>query len=272
MHASTPSSRLAFPGLADQADDASGRTAEPTVAPTRPRAPDGGRTPRAQRARALAVVVLLADKDLRSELRARSFLQAAVSFAVTVVLVFSFALGPQRAQLTVVTPGLLWVAAAFAAVFAIGRSFAAERDAGTLEGLLLYPVAREALFIGKALANLVTLLALVAGALLLMFLLYGLPAPAHPPALAAVVVLGSLGLATAGTFYGALSAQLAVREAFLPILVLPVVIPLVVAASRATADALTGGAGGAPWLSLLVAFDAVLLAVATALFRHVVEG
>lgn len=220
----------------------------------------------------LAAVGLVAGKDLRSEVRARSFLQAAVSFAATAVLVFSFALGPQQAQLTVVAPGLLWVTAAFAAVFALGRSFAAERDAGTLESLLLYPVPREALFLGKALANLAMLLPLAAGALLLMLLLYGMPAPADPARLAAVLALGSVGLAATGTFYGALSAQLAVREAFLPILVLPVVIPLILACSRATAAALTGIGQGVPWLGLLVAFDAVVLAAATVLFRHVVEG
>jgi heme exporter protein B len=216
--------------------------------------------------------VLVVDKDLRSELRARSFLQAALSFAATAVLVFSFALGPERAQLRLVAPGLLWVAASFAAVFALGRSFAAERDAGTLEGLLLFPVPREALFLGKTLANLAMLLPLTAAALLLMFLLYGLPAPVSPLPLIAVLVLGSAGLSTAGTFYGALSAQLSVREAFLPILVLPVVVPLIVTASRATAAALTGIGPGVPWVSLLAAFDAVLLAATAALFRHVVES
>lgn len=216
-------------------------------------------------------MLLLAAKDLRSELRARSFLQAALFFAATAVLVFSFALGPDRPQLTAISPGLLWVAASFAAVFALGRSFAAERDAGTLEDLLRLPVPREALFLGKVLASVAVLVPLTAAALALMVVLYGLPAPAHPATLAAVLVLGSVGLAAAGTFYGALSAQLSTREAFLPIFVLPVVIPLVIAASRATAFALFAEGGDAPWLGLLVAFDAVLLASTTALFRYVVE-
>lgn len=214
----------------------------------------------------------VAEKDLLTELRTRSFAQAALFFAVAAVLVFSFALGPERPQLRLVAPGLLWVTAAFAAVFALGRAFAAERDAGTLDALLLLPVAREALFLGKLLANLAVVLVLTALSLALMFLLYGLPAPADPLRLTAVVVLGSLGLSTAGTFYGALSVQLAVREAFLPMLVLPLVVPLVIAGSRATALALGGGGAGQPWLGLLAVFDAVLLTSATVLFRYVVEG
>lgn len=217
-------------------------------------------------------VVLVAEKDLRSELRARSFLQAALFFALSAVLVFSFALGPDRPQLVTVAPGLLWIAASFAAVFALGRSFAAERDGDTLDLLLGLPVAREAIFLGKLLANLAGVLALTALSLALMFVLYGLPAPADGGRLAAAVVLGSLGLSAAGTFYGALSVRLSVREAFLPMLVLPLVIPLVIAASRATAVALSGGQGGAPWTGLLAVFDGVLVAAATALFRYLVEG
>lgn len=213
----------------------------------------------------------LAEKDILVELRTRSFAQAAVFFAVAVVLVFSFALGPERPQLRLVAPGLLWVAATFAAVFALGRAFAAERDAGTLDTLLLFPVSREALFLGKLLANVAVVLVLAVLSLGLMFLLYGLPVPADPLRLLAAVALGSLGLSTAGTFYGALSVRLKVREAFLPMLVLPLVVPLVIAASRATALALDGGAGQS-WLSLLLVFDAVVLAATTVLFRYVVES
>jgi heme exporter protein B len=230
-----------------------------------------GRTPAGGGLRRAALTILhVAEKDVRTELRARSFTQAALLFAVAAVLVFSFALGPERPRLQDVAPGLLWVAASFAAVFALGRSFAAERDDDTLETLLAFPVPREALFLGKLLANLAAVLALTSVALGLMFLLYGLPTPSDLPRLAAAVLLGSLGLSTAGTFYGALSARLAVREAFLPMLVLPIVVPLVIAASRATALALQGGSGE-PWLGVLVAFDAVLLATATVLFPYLVE-
>jgi heme exporter protein B len=220
--------------------------------------------------RAALTILLVAEKDVRSELRARSFAQAALLFAVVAVLVFSFALGPDRPRLQDVAPGLLWIAASFAAVFALGRSFAAERDGDTLETLLVLPVPREALFLGKLLANLAAVLALTSVALGLMFLLYGLPAPSDTARLAAAVPLGALGLATAGTFYGALSVRLAVREAFLPMLMLPIIVPLVIAASRATALALEGGSGE-PWLGLLVAFDAVLLTTATVLFRYLAE-
>lgn len=227
--------------------------------------------PAGARPRPLTAIVRVAEKDLRTDLRARNSLQAALFFAVAAVLLFSFALGPERPQLGAAAPGLVWIGSAFAAVFALGRSFAAERDAGTLETLLLFPVAREALFLGKLLANAAAVLVLTLVALGFMFVLYALPAPADPARLAAALVLGVLGLAAAGVFYGALSVRLAVREAFLPVLVLPLVLPLVIAASRGTAEALAGGPPG-PWLGLLLVFDAVVVTAATLLFRYLVES
>jgi heme exporter protein B len=217
----------------------------------------------------LRSALILAARDLRSEARTRTVLQGVLVYAALAALLFSFALGPDTETLRRFAPGLLWLALALASLLAMSRSFASEREAGTLETLLLYPVAREALFLGKLLATFALLLAVALLALGLMAALYTLRWPERPALLAAAILLGTLGLALAGTFYGAVSAQLRAREALLPLLLLPVLVPLVIAATEATDAAFTGaGAGG---LQVLAAFDAVVAATALAVFPALFE-
>lgn len=217
----------------------------------------------------LRSALILAGKDLQSEARTRTVLQGVVFYAALAALLFSFALGPDMETLRRFSPGLLWLTLALASLLAVSRSFASEREAGTLETLLLYPVAREALFLGKLLATFALLLPVAVLALGLMAVLYTLPWPERPALLAAAILLGSLGLALAGTFYGAVSAQLRAREALLPLLLLPVLVPLVIAATEATDAAFAGG--GAGWLQVLATFDAVVFATALAVFPAVFE-
>lgn len=214
--------------------------------------------------------LLLARKELRTEARSRSAAQAVALFAGLVVLLFSFALGSDSETLRRFAPGLLWLAVALASLLAVGRTFASEQQAGTLEPLLLYPVPREALFLGKALATFVLVLAVAAGALGLMFVLYALPAPTGLGALLGALVAAPLGLALAGTFYGALSANLSAREALVPMLMLPVLVPVLIAATQLTTAAFQGG-DALRWLVLLAAFDVALAIVALAVFPYVVE-
>jgi heme exporter protein B len=217
----------------------------------------------------LRSALVLAARDLRSEARTRTVLQGVLVYATLAALLFSFALGPDTETLRRFAPGLLWLALALASLLAVSRSFASEREAGTLETLLLYPVAREALFLGKLLATFALLLAVALLALGLMAALYTLRWPERPALLAAAILLGTLGLALAGTFYGAVSAQLRAREALLPLLLLPVLVPLVIAATEATDAAFTGA--GAGWLQVLAAFDAVVAATALAVFPALFE-
>ena len=217
----------------------------------------------------LRATLLVAANDVRSEARTRTVLQGVPFYAALATLLFSFALGPDTETLRQFAPGLLWLVLALASLLAVSRTFASEREAGTLETLLLYPVAREALFLGKLLATFALLLAVAVLALALMAALYTLPWPESPALLAAALLLGSLGLALAGTFYGAVSAQLRAREALLPLLLLPVLVPLVIAATEATDAAFVGG--GASWLQVRGVFDAVVLAAALAVFPFLVE-
>lgn len=214
--------------------------------------------------------LLVAAKDVRAEARTRSVLQGVAFYAALAVLLFSFALGPDSETLRRFAPGLLWLAVALASLLAVGRSFASEREIGTLEALLLYPVPREALFLGKLLASFLLLLVVAGAALALMAALFTLPEPSALWLLAAALPLGAFGLAVAGTFYGAVSAQLRAREALVPMLLLPVLVPLVIAATQVTEAAFSGG-DGARWLQLLAAFDAVLVVLATAVVPYLFE-
>ncbi len=218
----------------------------------------------------IRATLLVAAKDLRSEARTRSVLQGVAFYAALAALLFSFALGPDTETLRRFAPGLLWLALVLASLLAVGRSFASEREAGTLETLLLYPVAREALFVGKLLATLAVLLVVAVLTVALMTALYTLPWPDDLPLLAAAVVLGSFGLALAGTFYGAVSSQLRAREALVPMLLLPVLVPLLIAATEVTDAAFAGGDGWA-WLQVLAVFDLVSFAAAVAVFPYLFD-
>jgi heme exporter protein B len=213
----------------------------------------------------LRTALLVAANDLRSEARTRTVVQGVAFYAALAALLFSFALGPDTETLRRFAPGLLWLALTLASLLAVGRSFASEREAGTLETLFLYPVAREGLFLGKLLSTFAVLLFVAVLALALMAALYSLPWPDGFALLAAAVVLGTLGLALAGTFYGAVTAQLRAREALVPMLLLPVLVPLLIAATEVTDAAFVGGAG-ASWLQVLLAFDLVSFAAAIAVF------
>lgn len=219
----------------------------------------------------LRPLLLIAAKDLRAESRSRTVVQGVVFYAVLAVLLFSFAIGPDEVTLRRFAPGLLWLAVSLASLLALARPFAAERDQGTLEALLLFPVAREVLFLGKLAASFVLMLAVASIATVLMLVLYGLPAPRSAAPLAAGLLLGALGLAIFGTFYGALGAQLQAREALIPMLLLPGLVPLLISATQVTAASLSGGAAGR-WLMLLAAFDAVSLVLSMVVFPYLIDA
>ena len=219
---------------------------------------------------AVRASAIVASRDLRAEFRTRSAVHGLSSYTAVAVLLFSFALGPDSETLRRFAPGLLWLALSLSSLLLAARAFAAEHEQGTLEALLLYPVPREALLLGKVVASFVLLLGVGAGTLTLMLFLYTLPAPVEPLLLVFGLVFGSLGMAAAGTFYGAVSARLRAREALIPMLVLPVLVPLLIAATQVFTAAFTGDPGSR-WLLLLVAFDVLVVVLPAAVFPFVVE-
>jgi heme exporter protein B len=202
----------------------------------------------------LADALLVAGKDLRIELRSRVGANQVLPFAFVVLVLFAFALDPDRGVLQTASPGLFWVAVLLTSLLAIQRSFALEASDGARDGLRLSGMDPAGIFLGKALAVAAQLLALEVLLLLGVALLYG--TALHGFALLiGTCLLATAGLAGAGTVYGVMAAGLRVRETLLPLLVLPVLAPVLLAATRSFELALAGTPGEATgWLGLLGCF------------------
>jgi heme exporter protein B len=221
--------------------------------------------------RLLRHAAAIAAKDVRVEIRAKHALATLLPFAATLLVSFGFAFGPGRDVLDRTAPGLLWMAVLFAAVMAARRAYQTESEDGALEGLLLAPVDKAAVFLGKAAAVAVQLVALVACALLLVVVLFDLTVRG-PLVLVAAFALGALGLAAVGGLFGVVAEAARTREAIFPTLVLPLVTPVLVAGVRATDLAATGRASEAlAWLGLLVAFDVVFVSLGVLVFGFLME-
>lgn len=210
-------------------------------------------------------------KDLAAELRSRELLGAMLVFALLVILIFNFALELDVRTRATVTSGVLWVTFAFAGTLGLNRSMAVEKDRGCLDGLLLAPVDRSAIYFGKVTANLAFMLIVEAVVLPVYSVLYNVNL--FVPGLLGVILLGSLGYVGVGTLLASMSVQARTRDVLLPILLFPVVLPVLVAAVKASQAFLQGleAAEIVPWVNLLLVYDVVFLAVAWMVFDFVVE-
>ena len=211
-------------------------------------------------------------KDVTAELHTREIVNAMLVFALLATLIFSFALDLQGAAARAATPGVFWVTVAFAGTLGLSRSMAREvRDRG-MEGVLLAPVDRSAIFIGKAVGNLF-LMAVVEAILMPLFVLL-FDVSLLRPAVVGIVLLGTVGYAAAGTLLAAVAVNTRAREVLLPVLLLPLTVPLLLAVVRSTGTLVTGGGWGdvVGWVRLIVAYDVILVSVSTLLFEAVVEG
>jgi heme exporter protein CcmB len=216
--------------------------------------------------------VLVAGKDLRIEARSRVAMSQVAPFGLVALVMFAFALGPDRTVMAKGAPGLFWVAVLFCTVLAVQRSVSVESADGARDGLRLSGIDPAGLFLGKAAAVGAQLLVLEVVLGIGVLLLYG--ARIEVPWLIAVsCLLGTAGLAATGTLYGALSAGLRVRETLLPFLLLPIAAPVLLAGTRIWQSALAGGvpSQGAPWLRLLVVFDAIYLALGVVIYGPILE-
>ncbi len=215
-------------------------------------------------------VLTVVRKDLLVETRARDLLNVMLTFAVLSLVIFNLALDLRGPVVREVGPGLLWLTIAFAAILGMGRTFVREHERGTLTGLLIAPMDRGVLFVGKLLANLIFLFVMEAVTLPMFAVLFGLPV--LQPAVLLITALGTLGFATLGTLFSAMAAQSRAREALLPLLLLPTTVPVLIGSVQATSHVLDDTVGGPPWIGLLLAFDVIFLTLAFLLFEHVVDG
>ena len=210
-------------------------------------------------------------KDLRAEIRSREMINSMVLFTFMTVMVFSLALELDKEARQTTVAGVLWVAIVYAGIVGLGRSLAAEKDRGSLDALLLAPIDRSALFFGKMIGNL--LFVLVIGFILLVVLTVLFNITLVKPLLVLVVVLGSVGFTASGTLLSSMSVHARAREALLPIILMPVVLPVLISAVRASTAILEGlpRDDWMPWIQLLAVADVIFLAAGYGLFDYVVE-
>ncbi len=210
-------------------------------------------------------------KDLAAELRSRELLSSMLVFALLVILIFNFALELDAKTRASVTSGVLWVTFAFAGTLGLNRSMATEKDRGCLDGLLLTPVDRSAIYFGKAIGNLIFMFIVELIVLPVYSILY--TTSLFQPGLLLVILLGSIGYIAVGTLLSAMAVQSRTRDVLLPILLFPLAIPVLVAAVKASGGFLDGTAMAdiRPWLNLLIAYDVIFVAVSFMVFDYIVE-
>ncbi|MBI4285539.1 MAG: heme exporter protein CcmB [Chloroflexi bacterium] len=216
-------------------------------------------------------VIAITRKDALSELRTKEIISAVLVFALLVILIFNFAFGARPEAVDLVASGMLWVTFAFAGVLSLNRAFIVEKEDNCLDGLLICPMSREVIYVGKVLASLLFMLIVEAIALPVFALLFNLPVLTAQ--LIGITVLVTIGFVAVGTLFSALAVNTKAREMVLPILFLPIVIPLIVAAVKASELALAGKSWGElyPWLPIIISFDVIFLVVAYLIFAFIVE-
>jgi len=214
-------------------------------------------------------------KDLRSELRTKEAVNASLSFALVILILFSFAFDPTSETTREIAGGLLWLVFAFAGVLVLNRSFARELPNDCLEALISSPVPGAALFLGKALANYVLLLAIEVVCLPVFGVFYNVTWYSQPAQLALVLVLATWGVTVVGTVFSALTVNLRLREVMLPMLVYPVLLPCLMAAMQLTTTLVSGDpivGDQLAWLRLIVGFDIIFTSLAVLLIDTVLIG
>ena len=214
-------------------------------------------------------VLAIASKDLRIEFRSRELISVMALFALLSVLVFSFSLELDREAQAEAVSGVLWVTLIFASLLGLNRSLAQEYDQGNLDALLLAPVSRSAIFVGKLLGN-ALFTAIVAIVLLpLMTVLYSVNM--LDARVIATTAVGIFGFCTIGTLLATMTVQTRAREALLPIALLPVALPFLLTAVRATNGILGDSPSWQVWLQLLAGITLIYLALCLLLFPYVAE-
>jgi heme exporter protein B len=228
-------------------------------------------TPAARLRHYLRSVGALLWKDLAAEMRSKELISSMLVFALLVILIFNFALDLDRSARENVAAGVLWVTTAFTGTLGLNRSLAQEKDRGSLDGLLLAPVDRSALYFGKALGNLLFILLIQVIMLPVFTVLFNVNMV--QPLLLLIVLLGSIGYSAVGTLLASLTVHSRSRDVMLPILLFPVAVPLLVAAVRASGGVLSAASWDqiGPWINLLLVYDVIFVAVAFMLFEYVVE-
>ncbi len=221
--------------------------------------------------RAFAKIIAIFWKDMLTELRTREIIVSVLVFALLVLVIFSFAFGAEAEVTESIAPGILWVALTFGGIIGLNRTFALEKENSRLEGLMLCPVDHAVIYWGKLAGSFTFMLAVAIVVTPIFLTLFNLPV--FIPELVLIIVLALTGFAAVGTLFSALAVNTRARDIMLPILFLPVVVPVIIAAVKATGLALTGNHWGDMliWLQIIIVFDIIYLVAATLVFEFVIE-
>lgn len=221
----------------------------------------------------LRVALAVAAKDIRVERRSKTALVAAIAFAALVLVIFNFARDAAVLSREALAPSVLWITFSFSAVIALNRSFALERENSALDGLLLAPVSRSALFLGKYLANLAFVFTVEAVALPLFGLFFGVDLREALGGIVGTAILATLGFVAVGTLFAAMTVRTRFAELMLPLLVLPFLLPPVIGAVQVTARLLAGRPLSeiAGWLRILGCYDLVFVTMCLLLFPPLMD-
>ncbi|MCU1273284.1 MAG: cytochrome c-type biosis protein CcmB [Bryobacterales bacterium] len=225
--------------------------------------------------RFLSQVMTITAKDLRAEMRTKEAINASFSFALVILLILSFAFDPTEETTREISGGLLWIVFIFAGTLILNRSFARELPNDCLDALIAAPIPGAALFLGKALANFVLILAVEFVALPVFGIFYNVRWARQFWPLLLVLVLGTWGLTTIGTVFSALTVNIRLREVMLPLLVYPVMIPMLLGAMRLSALLVAGetiAGDELVWFRLLIGFDVIFTALSLMLMDTVLLG
>lgn len=235
-------------------------------------APSARESPLLDAATFLRKALTITAKDLRVEMRTRELLSSMFVFALIVSVIFNYTLDLKPTQAHDVAAGLLWIVFAFAGVLGLNRIFVSESDLGTLQALLVAPLDRAALFLGKWLSTVIFILVTQLINVPLFALFANLPFGNLLP-LAPVFVLGTIGFAAVGTLFSAIAANTRMREVMLPILLLPLTMPVLLAAIELSGTALAGQSfdGVRHWISLLIAYDVIFMVVGLLVFEAITQ-
>lgn len=221
----------------------------------------------------LRVALAVAAKDIRVEVRSRTALVSAMAFAALVLVIFNFARDAAVVSREALAPSVLWITFSFSGVIALNRSFALERENAALDALLLAPVSRSALYLGKYLANLVFVFAVEAVALPLFVLFFGVDLSGVLGGIVVTAILATAGFVAVGTVLTAMTVRTRFAELMLPLLLLPFLLPPVIGAVQVTARLLAGRPVSeiAGWLRILGFYDLVFVTLCLLLFPSLMD-
>lgn len=221
----------------------------------------------------LKKVFLITAKDLRIEFRSREKIYSMMLFSLLVMVIFNFAFEPGAEYIKDVAPGILWVAFIFAASLGLARSFALEKEEDCMQGLMLSPLDRSGIYLGKVIGNFIFAMAIELLSLPFFAVFFNLSLISTLPSVMVIIVLATFGFITVGTLFSALSVGVRGGDMILPLLLFPMQVPVIISAVKSTGMIMAGSGVGAysQWLKLLVAFDIIFFVASFVVFEYLIE-